>query len=68
MCTVVLKMHQLQHLISESESNPVRDTLVFSQTTLSKLYKRVGELYQETLQQKAKHKWVYGWEPAGADL
>lgn len=56
MCTVVLKLHQLQHLISESRVNNVKDILIFSKTTLSKLYRRVGQLQMETLQQKDKHK------------
>lgn len=56
-CVVILKLHQLQHLISKNQVNNVGDTLVFSQATLSRLYKRVGQLHNETLQQKAKHKY-----------
>ncbi|KAK4886372.1 hypothetical protein RN001_002643 [Aquatica leii] len=55
-CTVVLKLNQLQHLISENQSNKVGDVLVFSKNTLSKLYKRVGQLYNETMIAKSKHK------------
>lgn len=35
------------------------DTLLFNKTALSRLYKRVGQLQLETLQQKAKHKYIY---------
>ncbi|GJQ65650.1 hypothetical protein Trydic_g7740 [Trypoxylus dichotomus] len=55
-CTLVLKLHQLQHLLTDACVNNVKDTLIFSKSTLSKLYRRVGQLQMETLQQKDKHK------------
>lgn len=53
--TAVLKLHQLEHLISESETAKITDCLIFSKKTLSKLYKRVSELEMEINEQKAKH-------------
>ncbi|XP_034946338.1 cilia- and flagella-associated protein 44 [Chelonus insularis] len=53
--TVVLKLHQLQHFINEETLAKIQDCVVFDQNQLSKLYTRVGELQQETLDQKTKH-------------
>lgn len=56
LCTVVLKLHQMQHIASKDQVHKIKDSIIFSKSTLSKLYKRVNELRMETLQQKAKHK------------
>lgn len=53
--TAVLKLHKMQHLISESETAKITECLVFSKKTLSELYKRVSELEMEINEQKAKH-------------
>lgn len=57
--TVVLKMHQLQHLTPEYTIANISQCLLFSKSGLSKLYKRVGELQIDTLEQKNKHKYTY---------
>ncbi|XP_043276979.1 cilia- and flagella-associated protein 44 isoform X2 [Venturia canescens] len=54
--TVILKFHQLQHLAGDNRVARIRDCVVFDKTKLSRLYTRVGELQQETLDQKEKHK------------
>ncbi|KAK5643475.1 hypothetical protein RI129_007320 [Pyrocoelia pectoralis] len=56
MCTIILKLDQLQHLKSASTASKIGETLVFSQSTLTNLYKRVGQLHQDTVQQEIKHK------------
>ncbi|KAK4877475.1 hypothetical protein RN001_009981 [Aquatica leii] len=56
MCTVVLKLHQLQHLDARNTPSNVADTLIFSQTILCNLYKKVGQLHNETELEKTKHK------------
>ena len=54
--TVVLKFHQLQHFVDETNVAKIQDCVVFDKTKLSRLYTRVGELQQETFEQKEKHK------------
>lgn len=51
-------MNQLQHVTEDFQLLDIWETLLFNKTTLSKLYKRVGQLQIETLQQKAKHKYA----------
>ncbi|KAF7998128.1 hypothetical protein HCN44_009526 [Aphidius gifuensis] len=53
--TVILKFHQLQHMNGD-DFEKISDCVVFDKTKLSKLYTRVGELQQETEEQKIKHK------------
>lgn len=53
---VIIKMNQLQHILPDYELCKISDTLLFSKMTISKLYRRVGQLQTETLEQKAKHK------------
>ncbi|XP_057334477.1 cilia- and flagella-associated protein 44 isoform X2 [Microplitis mediator] len=53
--TVILKLHQLQHIDNDSLVK-ISDCVVFDRTQLSRLYTRVGELQQETTDQKIKHK------------
>ncbi|KAF5282198.1 hypothetical protein FQR65_LT02895 [Abscondita terminalis] len=55
-CTVLIKMNQLQHLISENRSSKISETLVFPKQALSKLYKRVGQLHNENLEVKLEHR------------
>ncbi|KAK5643495.1 hypothetical protein RI129_007340 [Pyrocoelia pectoralis] len=54
--TVILQLHQLQHLVSMDQYSKVGDVLLFCKYTLSQLYRRVGELHNETMLQKSKHK------------
>lgn len=57
MCVAILKLNQFQNLIDDDTCiNSVPDSLLFSQSSLTKLYKRVGQLQLETLKQKATHK------------
>ncbi|XP_076222298.1 cilia- and flagella-associated protein 44 [Nomia melanderi] len=46
--TIVLKMHQLQHIDSGCTTE-IQDCVVFNRQELSNLYARVGELQKETL-------------------
>lgn len=55
-CTAVLRLDQLQHLMEDGAPASIKDCLIFSKTKLTNLYKRVGQLQTETLQQKAKHR------------
>ncbi|XP_031340937.1 cilia- and flagella-associated protein 44-like [Photinus pyralis] len=54
--TVVLKLNQLQHLVSINNASKVGDALILSKYAVSQLYRRVGELHNETVAQKSKHK------------
>ncbi|KAL3267246.1 hypothetical protein HHI36_011379 [Cryptolaemus montrouzieri] len=54
-CTVMLNMDQMQHFKKANETCSVSECLVFSKTTLTKLYRRVGELQAETLKLKSRH-------------
>lgn len=56
MCTVVLNLHQLQHITPDFTTANISDCLLFSKTGLSRLYKRVEELQRDTLEQKNQHK------------
>ncbi|KAG8038727.1 hypothetical protein G9C98_000282, partial [Cotesia typhae] len=53
--TVILKLHQLQH-VKGDDLEKISDCVVFDKSKLSQLYTRVGELQQETTDQKIKHK------------
>ncbi|KAH0534340.1 hypothetical protein KQX54_003166 [Cotesia glomerata] len=53
--TVILKLHQLQH-VKGDDLEKIRDCVVFDKSKLSQLYTRVGELQQDTTDQKIKHK------------
>jgi hypothetical protein len=55
-CTVVMHLDQLQHLTPNNKTSNIMETLVFSKTRLSKLYKRVEELQVETEQQVKRHR------------
>lgn len=54
-CTVILKLNQLKHIKPEGGLNNIKNTLVFSQRTLSALYQRVGVLEKERQEQTDKH-------------
>ncbi|XP_063994244.1 LOW QUALITY PROTEIN: cilia- and flagella-associated protein 44 [Diachasmimorpha longicaudata] len=54
--TLILNFHQLEHFIDDNNLSKINDCVVFDTTRLSQLYKRVGELQQETCEQKIKHK------------
>lgn len=54
--TVILNLHQLQHFMNDGTLAKISDCVVFDKTQLSRLYTRVGELQQETINQKMKHK------------
>ncbi|KAF5302267.1 hypothetical protein FQA39_LY10306 [Lamprigera yunnana] len=55
-CTVVIRLNQLQHLNADDIPSKIENTLIFSQVTLTKLYKTVGQLHNETEAQQEKHK------------
>lgn len=46
--TVILKLHQLQHILDSGSIAHIEDCLVFNKKKLSNLYARVGELQEET--------------------
>lgn len=52
---VVLRLNQIQNFKCESEIEKISDSIVFSSTKLTSLYKRVGELEKETQMEKQKH-------------
>ncbi|CAG9858658.1 unnamed protein product [Phyllotreta striolata] len=52
-CTVVLNLDQIQNY--NPETDEISNFLVFSKSKLSQLYKRVGVLEYENLQQKTKY-------------
>ncbi|XP_015431042.1 PREDICTED: uncharacterized protein LOC107187452 [Dufourea novaeangliae] len=54
--TVVLKMHQLQHISDSGCITEMKDCVVFNKKELSNLYARVGELQKETLDLAEKRK------------
>lgn len=57
--TVILKFHQLQHFLSNSEvTAKISDCILFDRKKLSELYARVGELLQETNDELIKYKYV----------
>lgn len=55
--TIITRLHQFQCVTEDYRKPNIWDTLLFNKTTLTRLYKRVGQLQLETLQQKAKHKY-----------
>ncbi|XP_043471636.1 cilia- and flagella-associated protein 44 [Leptopilina heterotoma] len=55
--TVILKFHQLQNFLSNSEEvAKIRDCILFDKKKLSELYARVGELIRETNDELNKYK------------
>lgn len=55
--TVILKFHQLQHfLLNSEEVAKIRDCILFDKVKLSELYARVGELLREINEELNKHK------------
>ncbi|XP_070529333.1 cilia- and flagella-associated protein 44 isoform X2 [Cardiocondyla obscurior] len=54
--TVLMKLHQLQYFEESQIPCKVRDCVVFDKKKLSKLYERIQELHEETLDLRDKHK------------
>ncbi|XP_019696509.1 uncharacterized protein LOC105182290 [Harpegnathos saltator] len=54
--TVTMKLHQLQYLQESDVPTKVDDCVVFDKKKLSKLYARIQELHEETLELYAKYK------------
>uniref|UniRef100_A0A336MUJ4 CSON006942 protein n=1 Tax=Culicoides sonorensis TaxID=179676 RepID=A0A336MUJ4_CULSO len=53
---VILKMDQIQFFKDANELGNIEDTLLFSNSNVTKLYARIGELALETLEVKRKHR------------
>ncbi|XP_067210276.1 cilia- and flagella-associated protein 44 isoform X2 [Linepithema humile] len=53
---VLMNLHQLQHLKESKTLSKVYNCIVFDKKKLSRLYARIQELYEETLELQAKHK------------
>lgn len=56
--TVLMKLHQLQYFGESQIPFKVHDCVVFDRKKLSKLYARIQELHEETLELHAKHKYA----------
>ena len=56
--TVLMKLHQLQYFGESQIPFKVHDCIVFDKKKLSKLYARIQQLYEETLELHVKHKYV----------
>ncbi|XP_011859838.1 PREDICTED: uncharacterized protein LOC105557260 isoform X2 [Vollenhovia emeryi] len=54
--TVLIKLHQLQYFQESHIPSKVHDCVMFDKKKLSKLYARIQELHEETLELHAKHK------------
>ncbi|XP_076666446.1 cilia- and flagella-associated protein 44 isoform X2 [Andrena cerasifolii] len=54
--TVILKIHQLQHILDSGCTAEIPNCVVFNKKKLSNLYARVGELQAETRDLKEKRK------------
>ena len=46
--TVILKLHQLQHILDSESTENIQNCIVFNKKELTNLYARVGELQDET--------------------
>lgn len=46
--TVILKLHQLQHILDSESTENIQNCTVFNKKELTNLYARVGELQDET--------------------
>jgi hypothetical protein len=55
---VIMRLHQLQYFEKCGFLARMHDCIVFDKKKLSKLYIRVQELHEETLELQAKHKYV----------
>lgn len=53
---VVLKMNQLQYFRNPEEFADIENTLLFNNESVTKLYARVGQLAQETMEVERRHK------------
>nr|XP_012143309.1 PREDICTED: flagellar attachment zone protein 1 isoform X2 [Megachile rotundata] len=54
--TVVLKLHQLQHISPSGDIEEIQNCVLFNKTELSNLYNRIGELQEETHSLEEKRK------------
>ncbi|XP_076234530.1 cilia- and flagella-associated protein 44 isoform X2 [Calliopsis andreniformis] len=54
--TVILKLHQLQHILDSGYIADIQNCVVFNKKELSNLYARVGKLQEETNELKEKRK------------
>ncbi|XP_029161342.1 cilia- and flagella-associated protein 44 isoform X2 [Nylanderia fulva] len=54
--TVIMKLHQLQYFEKSEIPFKLHDCIVFDKNRLSRLYARIQELQEETLELHAKHK------------
>ncbi|KYN07248.1 WD repeat-containing protein 52 [Cyphomyrmex costatus] len=54
--TVLMKLHQLQYFGDSQIPFKVHDCVIFDKKKLSKLYARIQQLYEETLELHIKHK------------
>jgi len=55
---VQMQLHQLQYFGNSQIPFKVQDCVVFDKKKLSKLYARIQELHEETLELHDKHKYV----------
>lgn len=53
---VILKLDQMQYMKEGEDINDIRNTLLFDRGNVTKLYERVGELENDTLETKRFHK------------
>lgn len=53
---VILKLDQMQYMKEGDDINDIRNTLLFDRGNVTKLYERVGELENDTLETKRFHK------------
>lgn len=54
--TVILRSHQLQHVLDTGYTAEIKDCVVFNKKELSNLYARVGKLQDETYELEEKRK------------
>ncbi|KYN44488.1 WD repeat-containing protein 52 [Trachymyrmex septentrionalis] len=54
--TVLMKLHQLQYFDESQIPFKIHDCVLFDKEKLSKLYARIQQLYEETLELHVKHK------------
>ena len=54
---VILKMNQVQHFHTQQDLYAIKDSLLFNNREISKLYARVAQLGQETIEAQRKHRY-----------
>lgn len=55
--TIVLKLHQLQHMSDSEHMTEIQNCVLFNKKELSNLYSRIGELQEETYNLEEKRKY-----------